>query len=181
MTRTCRIRPSPNPSTAKYTSRTTDVVVSVSVDSRYRTTVMAAVPTIGYTLYRPNLEISWPLAIDVTSRPSTIGSRYTPEIVGVTPRTTCRYSGRNAVAPNSANPAPKLMPAPTENTGFRNRRRGSTGSAARPADSHQPTASTTAPAPSPKTSGDSHGYVVPPHEVSSTTQVAAAASSTVPE
>ena len=34
------------------------MVVSVSVDSRYRATVMAAVPTIGYTLYRPNLEIS---------------------------------------------------------------------------------------------------------------------------
>ena len=86
-----------------------------------------------------------------------MGSRYTPEIVGDTPRTTCRYSGRKASAPNSANPAPKLMAAPTENTGFRNSRRGSTGSAARRADSHQPTARITAATPSPMISGDPHG------------------------
>ncbi len=109
---------------------------------------------IGNTLYRPRLLISCPLVIEVTSMPTTIGSRYTPESVADTPRTTCRYSGRNDSAPNIANPAANPMAGPIGNTGSRNSRGGSTGSAARCADRHQPAASATAPTPRPMITRD---------------------------
>jgi hypothetical protein len=85
-----------------------------------------------------------------------------------------------ASAPNIANPAVKLIAELTENTGLRNSRSGSTGSAARRANHHQPTASSTAATPRPTMTGEPQAYWVPPHEVSSTTQVAAPASSSVP-
>ncbi len=155
-------------------------VDSVSRDSRNSATASSAVPMIGNTLYLPRLLISCPLMIEVTSRPRTMGSRYTPEIVADTPRTTCRYSGRKASAPNIANPAANEMAADTENTRLRNSRGGRTGSAAWWADHHQAAVSTTAPTPRPMITPESHGYVVPPHEVRKTTQVAAPPSSTVP-
>jgi hypothetical protein len=72
------------------------------------------------------------------------------------------------------------MAEPILNTEFRNSRGGSTGSGAWCADHHQPAVSATAPIPRPMITPDPQGKVVPPHEVSSTTQVAAPPSSTVP-
>src|ERR1700678_474474 len=66
-------------------------------------------------------EISWPLPIEVTSSPSTIGSRNTPEIAAAPPRTTCRNRGRKPSAPKMGKPAAKPMPEATEKTLFRNR------------------------------------------------------------
>ena len=77
-------------------------------------------------------------------------------MVGETPRTTCRKIGRKDSAPNMANPAVKPTAELTENTGLRNSRSGSTGSAARRADHHQPTASTTAATPRPQITGEPH-------------------------
>ena len=54
-----------------------------------------------------------------------------------------------------ANPAVNPIAELTENTGSRNRRNGSTGSAARRADCHQPTARATAARPSPMITGES--------------------------
>lgn len=78
-------------------------------------------------------------------------------MVGETPWTTCRNSGRKETVPNSANPAARLIPALTLNTEFRNSRSGSTGSAAYRADSHQPPRSTTEPANRPMITAESHG------------------------
>ncbi len=78
-------------------------------------------------------------------------------MVGETPRTTCRYSGRKASEPNIAKPAAKPTPELTRNTGLRNSRRGSTGSAARPADIHHATASRTASTPRPMITPEAHG------------------------
>src|SRR6516165_9905958 len=101
--------------------------------------------------------MSWPLTTEVSSMPDTIGSRYTPEIVGETPCTTCKNSGRNDSAPNIAKPAARPIADDTENTELRNSRNGSTGSAARRADSHQPKSSTTEAANSPMITAESHG------------------------
>ena len=118
--------------------------------------------------------------IEVISSPPTIGSRYTPDRVGETPCTTCRNSGRKEIEPNNAKPAARLIAALTRNTGLRNSRSGSTGSAARRSASHQPTMNTTDAANSPMISGEPQGYVVPPHDVASTTVVAKPASRTAP-
>jgi hypothetical protein len=116
-----------------------------------------AVPTIGNGLYWPVRAMIWPLATEVTSRPSTIGSRYTPDMVAETPRTTCRNSGRKDSAPNIAKPAANPMPEPTVNTLFRNRFNGKTGSAACRADNHQPASSTAEPQNRPMITGELHG------------------------
>jgi hypothetical protein len=83
-----------------------------------------------------------------------MGSKYTPEMVGEIPRRTCKNSGRNASAPNMAKPAANPMPAQTEKTGLRNRRSGSTGSAARRSARHHAAASTTARMPRPMMTGE---------------------------
>ena len=100
--------------------------------------------------------MSWPLAIEVISRPPTIGSRYTPDSVGETPCTTCRKSGRYEIEPNIANPAARLIAAQTVNTRLRNSRSGSTGSDARWAENHQPMRNTMAAANSPMIVGEFH-------------------------
>ena len=60
------------------------------MESRYRPTVNTADPTIGNTLYRPVRLMIWPLAIDVSSRPTIIGIICRPDPVGVAPCTCCR-------------------------------------------------------------------------------------------
>src|SRR6201992_1161 len=122
----------------------------------------------------------WPLPIEVRSRPSTIGSRYTPEIVGETACTTCRNNGREDSAPNIAKPAASPIAAETEKTEFLNSRSGRTGSAGRRAEKYQATSISTERATSPMMTGEDHAYVVPPHEVASTTAVANAASVVAP-
>ena len=57
-------------------------------------TVMRAVPMIGKILYRPTRAMIWPLPIDAMNSPDHEGSNMSPEVVGETPRTTCRYTGR---------------------------------------------------------------------------------------
>src|ERR1700733_11926497 len=140
------------------------------MDSRYSDTASRAVPTIGNTLYRPIREISCPLPTDVISRPITWGSRYTPEMVGETPRTTWRNRGRKATDPNRAKPATNPIAEATVNTRFPNRRSGSTGSAARRAESHHPTPSATEARPRPTMTGDPQAYCEPPQDVGSTRQ-----------
>lgn len=49
---------------------------------------------IGKTFQRPVRETIWPDAVDVISMPATIGNMCTPDMVGVTPCTTCRNVGR---------------------------------------------------------------------------------------
>ena len=64
--------------------------------------------------------------------------------------------------------------------GLRKRCSGMTGSAARFSAAKNSTQATTAPMPSPMTSGSDHSYCVPPQLANSTVQVTAAAISAVP-
>ena len=69
-------------------------MVTPTRDSRNSPTVMTAVPTTGKILYRPHRLTSWPVPIEVSSRPSIMGSSRSPDTVGEMPRTTCMYCGR---------------------------------------------------------------------------------------
>lgn len=53
-----------------------------------------AVPARGKTFQRPVRLTIWPEAVEVSSRPRTIGSMCTPDMVGVMPWTTWRKVGR---------------------------------------------------------------------------------------
>ena len=59
------------------------------------------------------------------------GSSSRPDCVGETPRTICRYTGKNTIAPNIAKPMAKPMALDTEKIRLRNSRSGRIGSAAR--------------------------------------------------
>ena len=100
-------------------------------DKRYMPRAMIPVPATTKTLYRPHLEISRPEVIDVNRRPARRGRSRRPDIVGLTPRTTWRYSGRKMIAPNITAPVMIDRAEDTENTLLRNRRKGITGSGAR--------------------------------------------------
>ena len=64
--------------------------------------------------------------------PIIIGNSCRPELVALTPLTTCRNSGRNTMPPNIARPTTSIIPPETtRNTGLRNRCGGRIGSAAR--------------------------------------------------
>ena len=108
-------------------------------------------------MYLPVRAMSCPLPTEVSSRPSTIGSRYTPEIVGETPCTTWRNSGRKDSAPNIAKPAARLIAEAIVNTELRNSRSGSTGSAARRADRYHRNSMTAEAANRPMITPEPHG------------------------
>lgn len=55
---------------------------------------MTPVPRIGKTFQRPVRLTIWPETVEAISRPNTIGSMWTPDIVGETPRTIWRKVGR---------------------------------------------------------------------------------------
>src|SRR2546423_89389 len=74
-------------------------VCSSRRDNRKSATASTAVPTIGQTLYRPVPAMRWPLAIDATSRPPTIGTREAPDSVAAPPRAPRRERGRAGAAP----------------------------------------------------------------------------------
>ncbi len=73
------------------------------------------------------------------------GSSSRPDWVGETPRTICRYTGRNTMAPNMAKPMMNPMALATEKIRLRNSRSGRIGSAARPSH-HTNSADSTTPA-----------------------------------
>ncbi len=107
-----------------------------------------AVPATGNTLYLPHLLISWPVPIEVASKPAISGSSRSPEIVGLSPLTICMYCGRYVSAPNIAKPTTKPIAPAAVNTRCLNRCSGRTGSAARRSATTNPTANTTASTPS---------------------------------
>ncbi len=55
---------------------------------------MTAVPAIGKTFQRPVRLTIWPEAVEEISMPMTIGSMWTPDMVGETPWTIWRKVGR---------------------------------------------------------------------------------------
>ena len=54
--------------------------------------------------------------MEVSSRPAISGTSRSPEMVGLTPLTTCMYCGRKVIAPNIENPTTKPMALLTEKT-----------------------------------------------------------------
>src|SRR5258706_3944608 len=157
ITSTCTVAPMPTPNTSRYSEASPVLVDGPRCDSRYRPTVKVAVPTTGKILYRPHLLISCPVPMEVASRPTISGSRCRPEIVGLTPRTICRYCGRYVSAPNIAKPTTKPIAEAAVNTGCLNRCSGSTGSAAPRSATTQPAVNTTARTASVMMGPDPHG------------------------
>ncbi len=84
----------PAPRMNRYSDTSQKFVVVPISDSRYRPTVISAVPTTGKILYLPHLLTSWPVPMEVISSPTIIGTSRSPDRVGETPRTTCMYCGR---------------------------------------------------------------------------------------
>jgi hypothetical protein len=100
--------------------------------------------------------MSWPLPIEVMSRPRISGSNSRPERVGDAPVTICRKSGRYVVAPKSAKPTMKPIAAATVKTRLENRLIGSTGSAARFSTGIKSAVATTATTPRPTICHEPH-------------------------
>ena len=86
--------PSPNPVSSMKAEVTRKEVWTVSVENSPIPMVMRAVPTIGKILYRPIRAMIWPLPIEAVNKPAMMGNSMSPEVVGDTPRTTWRYTGR---------------------------------------------------------------------------------------
>ena len=124
--------------------------------------------------------ISCPLPIEVRSTPAISGSSCSPLEVGDAPLTICWYCGRYVTAPNSEKPTTSPIRLQTVNTRLRNSDSGITGSAARRSTSANSARVTTAPIPSPTTTGEPQAYWVPPHVVRRTMHTTPADSSAVP-
>jgi hypothetical protein len=99
--------------------------------------------------------ITCPDTIEVASRPPITGSSWSPDSVGLSPRTTCWNSGRNVSAPNSAKPTTSPTALVTTNTRLRNSAGGSTGSEARRSATAKPARASTASTPSPTMNAES--------------------------
>ena len=82
--------PSPSPRISANTAAIQVLVPACSCASSTIATAMIAVPAIGKNRYRPILEISCPLTIDVTSTPAINGVSCSPERVGLDPFVTWR-------------------------------------------------------------------------------------------
>jgi hypothetical protein len=89
------------------------------------------VPAIGNILYRPQREISCPLAIDVTRTPPIIGVSWRPEPVGLSPLTIWRNTGMYVIAPKRARPTTKPIELLAVKTRLRKSASGMIGSTAR--------------------------------------------------
>ena len=109
--------------------------------------------------------------IDDTSIPPIIGIILKPDVVGLSPFTTWRKSGRYVTDPNSAKPT--INPTTTEMTNVRFLKRRAEGRArlARFSTKMNAAVEATATAINARMSGELHGYVIPPRSV--TTIVAA--------
>jgi hypothetical protein len=124
--------------------------------------------------------MTWPDPTDAVSRPSISGSSNSPELVADAPVTTWRNSGKKAMAPNIATPMMKLTEVAMVNVRSENRCTGTTGSAARRSTTINTVSRTTDVTMSPMIVAEPQSYCVPPHVVSNTTHVTAAASTTDP-
>lgn len=142
--------------------------------------MVTAVPATGNTFQRPVRLTICPETVDDSSRPNTIGSMYTPDMVGVTPRTTCKNVGRYVIAPNIAKPMTKLMTAESAKVRTRKSLSGRTGSAALRSTATKSTARTTASTARPMICGELQAQVVPPSEATRTREVATEAMRRVP-
>ena len=107
------------------------LVAIPTVDNRASAIVISPVPAIGKKRYRPMRLMIRPLAIDVTSTPPIIGVNVIPAPVGLTPFTTCRYSGMKVTEPNSAKPTMKPTAQAIAKHRLAKSRSGSIGSATR--------------------------------------------------
>jgi hypothetical protein len=100
--------------------------------------------------------------IEVVSMPAIIGSICSPDAVGLTPLTTCRYTGKYVTDPNSATLTMSPSTDVTLKVEFSNNRGGRIGSfTARSANANTTSAmiDTTI---RPITIGEFHGYAMPP-------------------
>ena len=59
--------------------------------------------------------------IEAAKRPTIMGNRRRPELVGDAPRTSWKYRGRNVIAPYIANPTTKPIAEADEKTRFANK------------------------------------------------------------
>ena len=116
----------------------------------------------------------------MTIEPNIIGISISPLPVADRCCTVCWYSGRKVSAPNSMSPVRKLIADDSVKFRLRNTCNGSTGSAARVSARQNPSAEAAASTARPIITGEPHPYWLPPQVVSSTTAVAASASSAAP-
>ncbi len=86
--------PTPMPNTAKQTPICQVPLPRPRVCRSTSPAAVTAVPSTGKTFQRPVRLISCPERVEVSSSPSTIGSRCTPDSVGEMPCTTWRNVGR---------------------------------------------------------------------------------------
>src|SRR5437773_9270427 len=132
---------------------------------------MTAVPTIGNGRYLPQRVIRLPLRIDVTRGPPMSGVSSRPERVGLEPFVTCRYSGRNVIAPKSAKPTMKPTALVVANVLLRKSESGRIGSSARLSTKTNAGTRTILARISATICGDPHAQVVPPRLVKRTIEV----------
>src|SRR5262245_5258061 len=116
MTSTCMPSPIPVPSTSIASDTQTNPLDRSKVDKSSNPQTVTAAPPTWRTSDPPVRPTTVPESIDAASSPSTIGSIRNPDSVAELPFTTCRYIGRNVIAPNIANPVMKLSSPDTANT-----------------------------------------------------------------
>jgi len=124
--------------------------------------------------------ISWPLTIEVMSRPTIIGTSSSPELVAPSPLTICRYWGRKTIDPKRARPMMKPAALVMAKTELRNSFSGRMGSTARRSTWRNAPSNTSAARASPRVWADAQGYSFPPQVVSRTMQVTPAPSREAP-
>ncbi len=90
----CIVKPSPAPNTTIATDAYTMLVSEYSRDSNSAPRPISGSPISGNTFHRPHFVTARPVRNDTTSIPTTSGNVSSPDIVGLWPRTTCRYCGR---------------------------------------------------------------------------------------
>src|SRR5579875_1099139 len=169
------ISPMPAPSTSRNSVSVQNPVLAFILDSRNSPAAVTAVPAIGNSRYLPVLLTNVPLPRAVASRPSTIGSIRSPDVVADTPFTYCRKVGRNVIEPIIAKPTMKLSTEATLNTRLRNNRIGRIGSAARSSTNTKTASATTEPANRAMIVAEPQAYWVPPQDVARVSPVAPSA------
>ena len=100
-----------------------------------------------------------PLEIEVMSTPAIIGVSIMPACVGLTPFTTCRYSGMKVTEPNSAKPMIKPTAQQIAKTRLVKRRRGRIGSAATCSAAMNPASAASVPVARPSEAGEVQAIV----------------------
>src|ERR1035437_568253 len=141
-TSACTTQPSPTPSTNMYSAATVKLVPTPNRDKSKSPIVRSAVPAIGKTRQRPVLLMRIPDPVEQMMRPTRSGNSWRPEVVGDSPCTIWKNTGRYVIAPNIAKPMMKPTRLVTENPRLENRCSGSTGSIARRSTTTKMTSST---------------------------------------